>query len=345
MAQYTGPEGLARWKKEYLDTDPIWQKYRQQGRVPDLTYSQGAKQESDYAAIKADFLRRVQAEDAKAAQLFEIYTGRTPTQAEVDNYAKWASDPAMLEAAISQGARKAPATGQYNDVVNATIQDKLGRPATQAELGFFGKQMEQGAVDPYTLQQFIENTNEYQTKASETARGKLATELAGYDKPYMEQVGKQLEAKYSAQGRPGAGAFGSALIKAGQELARGRGEYLSGLGYQDFLRGQGNLRSDYENRLSQMYGQQQQAAQLAQESRNRYYSTQDFERQLAAQERLARLNQPKSQSFLQSMAPGLLQAGLTVAGTALAGPAGGAAGSALGSSYMNRNPRLNIGYY
>lgn len=323
-------EALSEYNR--ILNDPEYKRLVAEGKInPMAAFIEGSGKKAVWnnqiTAGALDAIKKAQKKESDISVLWETMSGNAPDKATIDKYFKYADDPAMLQTIMQKQAATTPAIGKYNDVVNSTIQDKLGRAATQAELGFFGKQMEQGAVDPYTLQQFIENTNEYQTKASETARGKLATELAGYDKPYMEQVGKQLEAKYSAQGRPGAGAFGSALIKAGQELARGRGEYLSGLGYQDFLRGQGNLRSDYENRLSQMYGQQQQAAQLAQESRNRYYSTQDFERQLAAQERLARLNQPKSQSFLQSMAPGLLQAGLTVAGTALAGPAGGASGA------------------
>ena len=291
---------------------------------------------------RADILRAMQAEDKRILNYYELATGQKGDQSVIDKYQQYASDPAMLEMAISKTAVTAPFTPPETPVtgelpgelpesaveritreVEASFQEKLGRPARPDEIEYFGKQFQQGEMSAYVLKQFLENTTEYQTKTSDVARGKLAGELSAMDEAYLGKVGKQLQARYAAQGRPGAGAFGSALIGAGKELATERTGYLAGLGYQDFQRGQANLRSDYENRLAQMYRQQQQATGLAGESRQRYYATQDWERQLAGQERLARYQQslqPKPPTFLQQLVPGVIGGAAKLYGSYLGRP-------------------------
>lgn len=288
---------------------PEWQRYVSAGRTANAPANYNAYWANQYAKEELERLRK---EDKNISNYYEIATGQKATPEVIARFEQYASDPAMLQAAISKQATLAPATGKFAETIGKTIQEKLGRPATEAELSYYGKQMEQGAIDPFVLNQFLENTNEYQTRASETARGKLASELGSVDESYLAKVQKALESKYAAAGRPGSSAFGAALIRAGKDLATERAGYLAGLGYQDFQRGQGNLRSDYENRLQQMYGAQQAAAGLGSESRARYYSQQDFARQQAAQERLMRLQQPKSGSFLQNLVPGLISSGAQV---------------------------------
>src|SRR3990167_5809661 len=243
-----------------------------------------------------DQLATLKGEDKQIGNYYKIATGQDATPEIIAKFSQYASDPALLTAAISKESTLAAPTGGFKDAITSTITDKLGRAPTEAELNYFGKQMEQGSLDAYGLQEFLQGTNEYQTKASDVARGKLATELGAVDESYLAKVQKQLESRYA--NRPGASAFGSALIGAGKDIATERTGYLAGLGYQDFQRGQENLTAGYQNRLSQMYGQQQATAGLGAESRNRYYSQQDEAQRQAAQERLARLSQPRQGNIL-----------------------------------------------
>lgn len=304
-----------------LQANPLFVDYLNQGRTQLGTISQGMKSVADFNAYLNAELNRLKAEDKQISNYYEIATGQKATPEVIKQYGQYASDPALLAAAINKGATLAPATGTQNELIASTIQEKLGRAPTQAELGYFGKQMEAGNLDAYGLGEFLQGTTEYQNKASDVARTKLAGELGGYDTEYLKKIQDQLESKYAQAGRKGASAFGSALIGAGKDLATERTGYLAGLGYQDFQSGQENLKNAYQNRLAQMYGQQQNTAALGSESRNRYYSQQDYDRQAAAQERLARLSQPKSSgSFLQNLVPGLITSGAQIAAAKIGQP-------------------------
>lgn len=305
--------------KAKLMADPTWAKYLAEGRVS-MPEDKAFLDQHFVWAQKSynDQLARVKAQDKTIANYYELATGQKATPDTIAQYVQYADDPALLQAAISKGAATATPTGQFKDAITAAVQEKLGRAPTEAELGFFGKQMEAGAIDAYGLGEFLGGTTEYQTKASDTARTKLAGELGAVDESYLAKVQKQLESKYAA--RPGSSAFGSALIGAGKDLAKERTGYLAGLGYQDFQRGQESLTGAYQNRLSQMYNQNQNMAGLGSESRQRYYSQQDAAQQQAAQERLARLSQPKQGNFLQGLVPGLVSGGMSLAGAYLGRP-------------------------
>lgn len=300
--------------------DPLYQKYVEMGRIEPIGgWIEGGDKKAVWnnqnngAVMEA--IKKAQEQDKQIGNYYELATGRKADQATIDSFSQYAQDPALLQAAIAQSAAKAGPVGTYGESINAAIKEKLGRDATEAEKTYFGKQMEQGGVDLYGLNTFLEGTPEYQTKTSDVARGKLATELQGVDQAYLDKVSKQLQAQYSAQGRQGAGAFGSALIGAGKDIATQRTGYLADLGYQDFQRGQQNLRADYEAQLARQYAGQQAGSALGQESRARYYGQQDFDRQQAAQERLMRLQrsmQPSSGSFLQNLVPGLISSGAQV---------------------------------
>jgi hypothetical protein len=254
-------------------------------------------------------------EDKRIANYYELATGQKADDNTISKYVQYAKDPEMLAAAINKTATLAPATGGFKDTINATVQEKMGRPATEAELGYFGKQMEQGNLDAYGLQDFLQGTSEYQTKYADTARTKLAGELGATDTEFLGKVQKGLDSKYAAMGRPGASAFGSALIGAGKDLATQRTGYLADIGYQSALGGQESLKAAYQNRLTDMYNKQQGVPAAQSTNVQRYYSQQDYDRQAAAQERLARLSQPKQGSFLEGVVPGLVQGGLGVLGS------------------------------
>ena len=313
---------------EVIMQTPEWQTWVKQGR--------GWLGKTNTTAEVAAQVALFRKEDKQIAQYYELATGQKAGADVIEKYAQYAADPALLSAAIQKDTAKAPETGQYKDTIAANIQEKLGRPPTAAELGYFGKAMESGQLDAYGLDTFLHGTSEFQSKASDTARTKLAAELGGYDTQYLNKIQQGLESKYAAAGRPGASAFGSALIGAGKDLASERTGYLAGLGYQDFQRGQDTLTGAYQNRLAQMYANQQNQAALGSESRQRYYSQMDYSRQQAAAERLARLSQPKQQSFLQSIVPGLIQGGLTIGGGLIGGPIGAGVGAGLGQQYARQ---------
>ncbi len=299
---------------------PEFQNYVSSGRINIPTQAEtGGKIEWALKSVK-DQLAQVRGEDKRIGQYYELATGQKASPEIIAKYAQYASDPALLTAAIAKGAATMGAIGTYADSINAAIKERMGRDATEAEKQYFGKQMEQGALDLYGLGTFLEGTTEYQNKQSDVARSKLASELGAVDQEYLNKVAKQLEAQYAAQGRRGAGAFGSALIGAGKDIATQRTGYLAGLGYQDFQRGQQNLRSDYEAQLARQYANQQMGATLGQESRQRYYGQQDFARNQAAQERLMRMSQPSSGSFLQNLVPGIVGAGAQLGAAYLGRP-------------------------
>lgn len=313
---------MADYRATYrsIVNSPEYQKYLAEGRVgvaPE-DYSKG----TGIWALKyaQEELAKVKEQDKSISNLYEISTGQKATPEVISKYAQYAGDPALLQAAIGKGAATAAPMGTQNDLIQATIQDKLGRPATEAELNYFGKQVEAGNLDAYGLQQFLTGTSEYQNKYATEAQTKLKGELGALDEDYMAKTAKQLQSAYAAQGRTGSSAFGSALIGAGKDLAAQRGSYLANIGYEQAQRGQENLRGDYQAQLENMYRAQQGMSSLGQESRSRYYSQQDFNRQQQAQERLARLSQPKTGNFLQNLVPGLITSGAQLYASKLGKP-------------------------
>ena len=266
------------------------------------------RQQQDYQA-RIDELNRQNAFKGAISAI----TGEAPTAEELAKYAPYIDNPAQLQAVLAKDMALRPARGTYKNDINAQLMSTLGREATPSELNYFGKQMEQGALDTYGLQSFIKGTEEFQTSYTKKAREELKTELGATDEAYMAKVGKSLEAKYAGQGRPGAGAFGSALIGAGKDLASERGSYLAGIGYQGAQQGSDILKSRYQQNLNQMYQAQQQQQGLAAESRSRYYSQQDYNRGLAGQQQMESLRDLYTRraqpTFLQGLIPGLVQAG------------------------------------
>ena len=328
--------------------DAQWIVWKNQGRTPT-----GQHSISDYQGAYA----QLAAQDRQLKQYYELATGKPATPEIMYKYSQYANDPALLSAAIDKDLQtatfdtttpefdtttpdtqepggRAPEPGGRAQTpeearrikilgdIKTMVQDTLGRAPTNAELEYFGKNMQQGNLDAYGLTNFLQGTAEYQNKTSDVARTKLAGELGAVDTTYLNKIQSGLESRYAAMGRPGASAFGAALINAGKDLATERTGYLAGLGYQDFQRGQNTLTNAYQNRLAQMYQQQQQGAQLGAESRQRYYSQQDQERRYTAAERLMRLSRPRQQSFLQSLLPGLMKGGLELGATMLGAPEG-----------------------
>ena len=287
------------------------------------------------------------------ASIISTVTGEQPTPEQMAKYANMVDNPAAIQAELGREVALRPARGTFVQDINATLMSKLGREATPSELNYFGKQMESGNLDAYGLESFIKGTEEFQTSYTKKAREELKGELGASDEAYLSKVNKALEAKYASQGRPGAGAFGSSLIQAGKDLAGERGSFLANIGYQGAQQGMDTLRGQYQQNLNQMYQRQGYGQGLAQEARNRYYSTQDYNRNLGGQQQLmalqqqyARANQP---TFMQGLLPGLITAG----GYVLGGPIGGALAGGLAGGLSNRsgqqdrqiynyNPRLNL---
>lgn len=249
--------------------------------------------------------------------------GEPPTADDITKYSPYIDNLAALQVIVGKDVALRPAKGTYSKDINEQLMSTLGREATPSELNYFGKQMEQGNLDTYGLQSFIKGTEEFQTNYTKKAREELKTELGATDQEYLNKVDKSLQAKYAGMGRSGAGAFGSAMITAGKDLASERGSYLANIGYQGAQQGMDTLKSQYQQNLNQMYNSQQQSQGLGSESRNRYYSTQDLNKQLAAQTQMAQLgyatqqnnlalqnryNQQNQPSTLQALAPAAITA-------------------------------------
>lgn len=301
------PDSIRRAKEMYETGryDPI--KY---SRLVSLYKKELDKQEKANATPAVD-------KELKAT--IEAFTGTTATPEQLAKYAQWKDNPALLQAVIGRDIATAPAQGKFTADIQSTVKNLLGRDATPSELNYFGKNMEQGAIDPYGLESFIKGTEEYQTGYTQKAREALKGELATSDQDYLNKVNTALQAKYAAQGRPGAGAFGSSLIQAGKDLASERGSYLANIGYQGAQQGLDTLKSQYQQNLNNMYNTQQGTQGLASESRNRYYSTQDAARQFDYQKQLMGLQNQyameqqkyaasQQPSFLEGLVPGLIGA-------------------------------------
>jgi hypothetical protein len=280
------------------------------------------------------------------ASIISTVTGEAPTAEQMAKYNNMVDNPAAIQAELSREVALRPAKGTFANDINATLMSKLGREATASELNYFGKQMEQGNLDAYGLESFVKGTEEFQTNYTKKAREELKTELGETDQAYLDKVNSALQAKYNTQGRSGAGAFGASLITAGKDLASERGSYLANIGYQNAQQGSDILKSQYQQNLNQMYQNQGYGQGLAQEARNRYYSTADYNRNqggqqqlMALQQQYARANQP---TFMQGLLPGLIQAGATIGGAAIAGPVGAGVANRLSGQIYNYNSRLNL---
>lgn len=281
-------------------------------------------------------IETLKAEDKKLNNLFELANDRPPTQEERNKLAPYADDPASLERAISKITYKEPVTEDMSGQAADLIKTQLGREATPEEAEHFGKLLQQGTIDAYTLNQFLTQTPEYMEKASATEQDKLKTMLASSDEQYLQQAAKTIQSRYAQAGRPYAGAVGAQMAQEGAKLAANRGQYLAGLQYADYQRGLGTLQQNYMNLLGQQQANLAATQGLGAESRNRYYGAQDFYRQLAGQQSLLALQNAYANaskpSFLEGIVPGIIQAAGTVAGAAVGGPPGAVAGNAAGNA-------------
>ncbi len=307
-----------------LMASPEWQKYAAQGRVQ-FTPNQYSSAKHALQGIQAQ-LNAMKAQDQQVANYYELATGQKADESVLAKYSSYASDPALLQAAISKGAASQGPIGTYKDTITQSVQTALGRDATPAEIEFFGKQMEQGNIDAYGLNDFLKGTEEYQTNYLTKARQGLTSEMGAIDEAYLGKVGQSLQSKYAEAGRPGAGAFGAEMIEAGKDLARERSGYMANLGYEAAKQGTGTLTSQYQQNLSNMYNQQQGRTSLGSESRNRYYSQQDRAAQAAQQRELLKYQQQlqsqNNPTFLQGLVPGLINAGASLYGAYLGKPSG-----------------------
>ena len=123
---------------------------------------------------------------------------------------------------------------KHNGTVNGLFQEYLGRDAKPYELDHYAKQIAQGD-DPYILASALQQSPEYLDKQAATNRGKLATELQGYQEQAFQKAQPSIISSYMKAGRLNSSGVTSALAKAQQELEQQRQQYLSGISREDFV--------------------------------------------------------------------------------------------------------------
>ncbi len=147
---------------------------------------------------------------------------------------------------------KAP---EHFDAIQNLFQSNFGRAATQEELNHFGSLLASGSTDPYQLQKFMQQDQEYTQKQDSEFQNKLSGQLAGYDKQYFqESILPSIQQAYAKQGRSfDSSAFQNAATQSAQAQNTQRQQYLAGLSAQQYGGRQANAYSDYQN----MVGNQQ----------------------------------------------------------------------------------------
>jgi len=140
---------------------------------------------------------------------------------------------------------------KHYDAVNQVFQSQLGRTATQDELDHFGSQIASGSLDPYQLQQFVQQQPEYQTTQNKNFQNGLATQLQGYDQNYFNtNVLPSIQEAYAKQGRSfDSSAFQNAATNSAQQQNVSRENFLANLSAQQYGNVQSNAYNDYANQV------------------------------------------------------------------------------------------------
>ena len=90
---------------------------------------------------------------------------------------------------------------QFADKVGQMFQSNLGRDATDAEKTHFGMLLASGQ-DPYEIQQALQSTTEYQTRATEDYTKRLGSQLQATNADYFSKyIAPDLQAKAAQSGR------------------------------------------------------------------------------------------------------------------------------------------------
>ena len=221
--------------------------------------------------------------------------------------------------------------GQYSGDVNSIFNDLLKRGASQDEVNHFGSLLASGQVDAYTLKQFVSQLPEYTQAQDKTERGRLNTELSGYDQDFFNRAKEDVISRYSKAGIQNSPSLDFALTNLMGDIQKQRSQYIAGLAREDYTRGRDVQRQDYGASMDQMladknYGRQR-SDNYSDLLLNRSFASQDYQRQQDDLMRLLSGQQGQRRSGSGGFLGGLAGAGI---GGFLGGPMGASTGYQIG---------------
>jgi hypothetical protein len=315
-----------------------------------------------YQAFRELMKRDPTPQELAIYQPLVVSSGHSGAKAEIAKFAQQEqyraenSPEALTKRRNEEIAGKAP---QYAGTVKESIQKILSRGANQKEVDYFSKLLASGELDPYELDQFVQQMPEYRqqqdqltaekrTTEDKAARESLNTELTKYDQEYFNKSKEDVISRFAQANRLNSPALDYALTdlmgKISSERSRtlaeiARRDYESGRGYgrEDYLTNKGLLREDYMGNLNRMYSDQDynrgREDNLTDVYRDRNFEVQDYYTQ--QRDYMNALQKIKTRRSGGAGAGIGTLAGLGI-GAALAAPTGGMSipmGAALGSSF------------
>lgn len=205
------------------------------------------------------------------------------------------------------------------DEVAREVQRVLGRAATQAELDFFGKFIDEGHLQPYEVGQFLEQSSEGQQARLPGMVNQYSQQMAQNDDQIMSRAGDQLRSQFAQQGRGFQGSgYAAAYANASRDLALSRRQEIGNFYGQQM----GNIAGGYgADSLQRGYG-------LRDEQRKRNWSIEDYYTQQNDHANYLKGQQTRNlQSQLTSAG---IQLGMMGIGAGMGYAGGGWAGAAQG---------------
>lgn len=157
-------------------------------------------------------------------------------------------------------------------LINQQFQSILGRPASQDELDFFGKFLDEGSLQHEEIGQVIQSLPEGQRKQLAADTSAYGAKLNEQNAAILDQAGASAASRFAGLGRPQTSALGASVMQAGGQLAQARQSALADFYGQGLKQASGSGISLGENALSRGYG-------LRDETRKRGYEIQDYYRQ------------------------------------------------------------------
>lgn len=225
------------------------------------------------------------------------------------------------------------AQGKAGDI-NGVYQQLLGHGASQSELDHFGKMLASGELDPYELNQFVQQLPEYQQKQDAQFRSGLNDELGKYDQSVFDREKENVISRFSQAGRLNSPSLDYALTDLMGKISENRSNYLAQLSAQQYGGNKDSARADYQTTLSKMLeGQNYNRArtdQLSDFYRGRSNDIADYQTQRSAyMDYLKAMPQQQSGSGIGGAIGSVIGTGI---GAYTGGPAGAQAGAKAGQS-------------
>lgn len=194
--------------------------------------------------------------------------------------------PNLQRVQINQ--KKNPVISDTNNAAVAQVfQSVLGRDPTGNELSHFSKELANGDVSGYDLEQFLTQTPEYLKTQSEKENQRVATEssaarqaldaeLLKSEEETFKRALPQIISSYMRAGRIGSSGVDSMIAKERSRLAQERQGFLANAAYNDSIRSQGYRREDFVGANAQAFNQYLRQSEPAYQNRLAGSQAQNF---------------------------------------------------------------------